>query len=75
VQPGPRLELIDRDWLALFTGFFLGEGTVSIHPHNQKGLLTATVILCIPQRADNLAFMEDIQRRLGGYFKLETLRF
>lgn len=66
-QPGPDLKTITPEWAAMFRGFFLGEGTVSLrHANGGRGKPTTGVVLSVPQRADNLEFMQDIRRRLGG---------
>lgn len=65
-EPSPNPELVTQDWLLEFRGFFLGEGTATIYCTNTKNKTTAQVSLSISQRADNIAYMQEIQTRLGG---------
>lgn len=65
--PSPNLEIVTRDWLLEFKGFFLGEGTAGIYFRKSSGgLYSATVQLTISQRADNLPYMQEIANHVGG---------
>lgn len=65
-QAPPNLELCTAEWVNEFRGFFLGEGTVSLYPSTPAGKTSVQPKLTVSQRADNMPYMEDIQRRLGG---------